>query len=315
MMGKNSLKKGALPILLVFLLLVSGCSIASSYRPAEKKTIRDFNTSDAYRKQIGVLVLTNTTIFNSDQITAPFMDAFLSSLKSATPEAQILLPDSTENGPFLYAPPRINNGDIDVFSLSAQARQAGMNAVVNPIIMDIRTSKKDTGFWFFREVSYILQIQTAATVYDTITGSRLSLGILTEKIDISEQQSQIIESGQETKIADLVDVARDMGEQLGEQIGDAIQESRWMAAVVSAEEGSCVIPAGSAVGIEPGDRFSVLGTSGILTGLDGQRYIVPGIKIGNITIERVTDRQAFGTPSTGSMPPVGSIVVPDKNTD
>jgi hypothetical protein len=53
---------------------------------------------------------------------------------------------------------------------------------------------------------------------------------------------------------------------------------------------------GSEVGIEVGDRFSVLDGSAVLTGLDGQRYILPGPKIGEITINRVSPRQSFGAP-------------------
>lgn len=310
MMIRKDQKKGALPILLILLMMISGCGIASSYRPAAKKTIRDFSASDTYRKTIGVLGLTNTTIFNSNQISAPFMDAFLSHLKSTAPDAKVLLPHRGENFPFLWNPPRIDNGDIDVFSLSAQARQAGMNAVVSPIVMDIRTSKKETGFWFFREVSYTLQIQTAAAAYDTITGSRLALGILTEKIDINEQQAQMINTGKETKIDDLVAVAKEMGDQLGERMGDAVKESKWLTSLVFVEDGNCGMPAGSAAGVKPGDRFSVLDASRILTGLNGQQFIFPGEKIGEITIERVTEQQAFGTSNSGSPPPVGSILVP-----
>jgi len=313
MMTPANAQKTALPILMVLLmLLVSACGISAPYRPADKKTIRDFNASDTYRKRIGILALTNTTAFTSDQITAPFMKHFLEGLKSEVSKAHLLMPNDAPNAPFLSNPPRLDNGDIEVFSLCAQARQAGINAVVSPMIIDIRTSKKNTGAWFFRDVSYILQIQTAAAAYDTITGARISLGILTEKIDISEQQSQQIINGQETKIDALVDVAREMGDQLAEQLGEAIEESRWASTIVSIENGRCGIPAGSEVGIKPGDRFSVLEVGDVLTGLNDQQFIVPGVKIGDITIEQVTDQDAFGAPESGSLPPVGSIVVPDK---
>lgn len=312
MMEPASPRKKALPFLLVLLLLVSGCGISAPYRSADKKTIRDFDASDTYRKTIGILALTNTTTFTSDQITSPFMEAFLAELKSTVPKADLLLPDTAPNTPFLNNPPRLDNGDLEAFGLCSQARQAGLHAVVSPMIIDVRTSKKNTGFWFFRDVSYILQIQTAAAAYDTVTGARLSLGILTEKIDISEQQSQQVKNGQEIKIDALVEVIREMGDQLAEQLGEAIEDSRWASAIVSIENGRCGIPAGSKAGIKAGDRFSVLEASDVLTGLNGQQFVVPGIKIGDITIDRITDQHAFGSPESGSPPPIGSIVVPDK---
>jgi hypothetical protein len=66
------------------------------------------------------------------------------------------------------------------------------------------------------------------------------------------------------------------------------------------------------VGIEVGDGFSVLDGSAVLTGLDGQRYSLPGSKIGEITINRVSPRQSFGAPESGEIPPAGSILIPGR---
>ncbi|MBC2711838.1 MAG: hypothetical protein HGJ94_12875 [Desulfosarcina sp.] len=305
------LKKNALPLLLVA-LLVSGCGIASSYRPAGKKTIRDFSGSSDYRKAVGVLALSNTTIFTSAQLTSPFMTAFLSSMESAVSNAVLVVPGKAEAPPFLWNPPRIANGNMDVFTLSGLARQEGMNAVVSPVLMDIRVRARDTGFWVFKDVAYSLQIQTAAAVYDAATGARLALGILTDEVDIDEHEAGIVRNGQEVQVDELVEVAEEMGEELGEQMGDAVKDSKWLAAVVSIEDGACVITAGSEVGIKAGDRFTVLDGSGVLTGLGGQRYIVPGPKIGEITISRAAARQSFGAPESGELPPAGSILIPGR---
>jgi hypothetical protein len=178
--------------------------------------------------------------------------------------------------------------------------------------MDIRLRKRNTGFWFFKDVAYSLQIQTAAAVYDAATGARLALGILTDEVDIDEDQAGFIRNGQEVPVDDLIEVAEEMGEELGERMGDAVKDSQWVSAVVSLEERSCIIAAGSEVGIEVGDWFSVLDGSAVLTGLDGQRYTLPGSKIGEIIISRVSPRQSFGAPESGEIPPVGSILIPGR---
>jgi hypothetical protein len=67
-------KKNGRLLSLLLVLLLSGCGISSSYRSTEQKTIRDFSGSSKYRKAIGVLVLSNATIFSSAQVAAPFMD-------------------------------------------------------------------------------------------------------------------------------------------------------------------------------------------------------------------------------------------------
>jgi hypothetical protein len=256
------------------------------------------------------MVLTNTTQFTSEQAATPFLAAFLSSLRSVASDAVLVVPDQTDVPPFLGNPPRLANGDLDVFTLSGLARQEGLNAIVSPVLMDIRVRTRDTGFWFFKDVAYRLQVQTAATIYDAITGSRLALEMLTDVIDIDEDQAAVIGKGQEVLVDDLVDVAGEMGKKLGRGMGDVIQDSQWLASVVSVENGMCVLAAGSESGIEAGDRFSVLDGSRILTGVDGQRYVVPGLIIGEITIRRVASRQSYAAPESGNMPPAGSILVP-----
>jgi hypothetical protein len=297
-------------LLFPLVLMVAACGIASSYRPAVRKTIDDFSDTNVYRKTVGVLALVNTTMFTSPQVASPFLQSFLEGLKSEASDVRLRLADDTDAPSFLGTPPRIANGDIDVFHLSAAARQAGMNTILSPILMDIRVRKKDTGFWFFRDVSYRLQIQTAAACYDVITGSRLALGILTDEVDITGEQADSISNGREVQVDDLVEVAEKMGEKLGERMGEAVEKSKWLTSVVAIENGSCVLPAGSEVGIRIDDRFSVLDGSAVLTGLGEQRYIEPGWKIGEITIRQVTAGNSLGSPTSGDTPPVGSILVP-----
>jgi hypothetical protein len=298
-------------LLMVTMQVVSGCGMYSAYRPAVIKTIGDYSNASSYQKKVGIVALLNNTTFSGDQVPLPFMSAFLERIQSAATKAVLVVPGSAETPLFLWNPPRIANGEVDVFTISGLARQAGMNAVVSPVLMDIRVRQQDTGFWIFKDVAYSLQIQTAAAIYDAITGSRLALGILTDEVDIDEQDATNVRNGQEVMVDELVEVAQEMGEELGERMGDAINNSQWLAAVVAIQEAACVITAGSEAGIAVGDRFDVLDGSDVLTGLDGQRYIVPGEKISEIIINRVTERQSYGQPPSGELPPAGSIVIPN----
>ena len=299
-------------LMAIAVLLLCGCGMASSYRPAEQKTIRDFSDGGDYVKKVGIVALLNTSAFTSNQIPVPFMTAFLDRIAAEADDVALVVPGKSEVPPFLWNPPRIANGDLDVFTLASLARQEGMNAVVSPILMDIRVRTRDTGFWIFKDVAYSLQIQTAAAIYDTVTGARLDLEILTDEVDIDDYQAGIVRNGQEVEVAELVDMAQEMGETLGERMADAVNDSLWLTSVVAVEGDACVIRAGSAVGIATGDRFTVLDGSGILTGLDGQRFIVPGPKISEVTIRQVAPQRALCSPDSGALPPTGSILVPGR---
>lgn len=303
-------RKTTAAALLALAFLLSGCGIAASYRPADRMTVRDADGGSAYRKRVGVIALANTTIFTSDQIAVPFMESFLASMTDAGGDVIWVLPGDSDAPPFLSDPPRVATGEMEVFTLSALARQTGMNAVASPVLMDIRVRSRNTGFWFFKAVTHSLQIQTAAALYDAITGARLDLEILTDEVEIDQQDAQFVRNGQEIPADELVEMAEKMGQKLGARMGDAINESKWFGSVVSVEDDGCVIPTGRAAGIAVGDRFAVFSVSGVITGLDNQRFSVPGTKIGELTITRVDDRSAVGMPLSGEPPPVGSIVVP-----
>ncbi len=302
--------KGPLSLVLALVLVVCGCSLPTSYRAAPQETIRDYSNRGNYLKKVGILALLNRSAFVGDQVTTPFMNAFLESIQSAAAKAVLVIPGETETASYLWNPPRIANGQLNVFTLSRLARQEGMNALASPILMDIRVRSRNTGFWIFRDVKYSLQIQTAAAIYDTITGTRLDLDVRTETIAIDPYDAERIRRGEAVIVDGLTEVVWEMGSELGERMGEAITQSQWLASVVAVEQGALVISAGSEAGIEAGDRFAVLDGSSVLTGLDGQRYIVPGVKIGSLTIDRVFGRQSLGTPTSGELPPTGSIVVP-----
>lgn len=299
-------------VVIVSVMLLCSCGIASSYRSAQEKTIRDYSDHSGYVKKVGVVALLNTSMFTGKQVPYPFMTAFLESMASEADDATLVIPGKSEVPLFLWNPPRMPDGELDVFSLAGLARQEGMNAVVSPILMNIRVRSRDTGFWIFKDVAYSLQIQTAAAVYDAITGARLDLEILTDEVDIDAYQADIVRNGEEIDVPELVDVAREMGEDLGERMADAVSDSLWLTSVIAVDNDACVIQAGSAAGIKVGDRFTVLDGSALLNGFDNQRYVIPGPKIGDVTIRQVAEQQSLGRPESGEPPPVGSILVPDR---
>ncbi|HSO19740.1 MAG TPA: hypothetical protein VLT88_09800, partial [Desulfosarcina sp.] len=106
-------------------VLIGGCGIASSYRPADTKTIRDLDDGGGYVKKVGVVALLNTSLFTGSQISLPFMTAFLERMAADADDADLVVPGRSEVPPFLWNPPRADDGELDVFTLAGLARQEG----------------------------------------------------------------------------------------------------------------------------------------------------------------------------------------------
>lgn len=293
-------------------MLAAGCNIMADYRPAEIRTIQDFSEDNGYRKQIGVMALTNTTRVISDQTAEPLMESFLAGMAGAAKDAQLVVPGQADAPSFLAHPPRLPSGEVDALAFSALARQAGMSGVASLVLMDVHAYKEAHGLWIFRRVSHHVRIQVAAVAYDAITGSRLAFDVLTEDILVEEQVVDSINAGQAVQIPELGEAFSKMGAELGERMGERIAAARWTTSVIAVENGACIIPAGSRLGIAVGDRFAVLDTSEVAAGWNGQQYIVPGVETGKLRVIQVTADQSVCAPEAErDTPPVGSIVVPE----
>lgn len=298
-------------LLLMMSLTIAGCGIGSAYRPAPTQTIRDAFGPSNYRHQVGVLVLSDITSNPNLQAGAPLSTGFWTGMQSAVSNAALVAADHRQAPSFLSRPPRLANGDVDGFALAAMARQAGINKVVSPVLLNIRVQTRDKGWGFFKDGVHSVEIQGAASIYDAITGSRSAFEMLTETVRIDPFEADILRSGKPIRVETLDGVAAALGQRLGRRVGAAINAGQWMGSVTAVEPDGAVMAFGSAAGIAEGDRFSVLDGSKVLLGVDGRRYIVPGPKIGAMTITRTAPHHALGVSDEGLIPPVGSILIPD----
>ncbi|WP_054699927.1 hypothetical protein [Desulfosarcina cetonica] len=105
--------------LLASVLMLAGCGMAAAYRTADKETIRDFSDNGGYLKRVGVMALTNTSMFTSGQAATPFVEAFIASMAENASDAQFIIPGKSDVPSYLINPPRMANGEMDVYALSS----------------------------------------------------------------------------------------------------------------------------------------------------------------------------------------------------
>ena len=98
----------------------------------------------------------------------------------------------------------------------------------------------------------------------------------------------------------------------GEAICDAMEEEPWWAYVVSNEDGQIRISAGANDGIFNGLTLEVYGADEPVSGFDGQVFIIPGPRIGDIKVVDVTNTHATCT-SISEIPIRKGYTVQEKN--
>ena len=208
------------------------------------------------------------------------------------------------------APPQLENGTLDNMTLSNAGRDQGYNAIVTGALATISTRQERKGLWWFRDDHYYLQLLTFIDLLDTHNAAKLYSQPMMVEFEIDKEEANRIKSGQEISLADLNRHVEEMAEEAGTQVCDAVAEQIWKGFVVDSTADEVVLSSGSIQGIRSGNQFEVYDSSRTMDGYQGQKYYVPGPKIGEIEIYSVSSQQSKAKVLTADPIPVGSIVIP-----
>jgi hypothetical protein len=91
----------------------------------------------------------------------------------------------------------------------------------------------------------------------------------------------------------------DGAEAAAKTICEKMSETPWEAAILAMEGDKAVIPFGESAGLLTGDTLEVYGEGRMVEAAGGYRYIVSGVKIGELKISAVFPRKAEVTAAEG----------------
>jgi hypothetical protein len=96
---------------------------------------------------------------------------------------------------------------------------------------------------------------------------------------------------------------------LGKKASLALNTMLWTASVTEVDGDQIIIPFGKESNIREGDKLEAYDGSRTMLGVESEKYIVPGFKLGEIRITKVHPHHAEGGIISGKSIPVGSIVL------
>ena len=178
-------------------------------------------------------------------------------------------------------------GKIDNFDLAKIGRRFGLNGVVTGSVVNISPDNKKKGILWFKDTHYYVQVQISAQVYDTETAAKLLDESFVHEVEVDEADLDSIntESGIQASIID--EALKAIVDKMGEKICTAVILQPWKGFITSIDAHRIMINSGKKTGLKIGDLFDVFDSSGIFKGAGGQRFFIPGVKVGEIKITTV----------------------------
>ena len=291
--------------------LIYGCSMFSSINTSAKRMARDIRSPDGdLKKKIGVTFFENKTSLLNQDAEQQFFNDCIERLKKSCSDNILVTPTDTNYPDLLYKLPQNASGGINTLELADASRKLGFNAIVTGALTNIIKKQKEKGIWWFKNTHHFFEIHASVEVYDTLTGAKLLDESFIHEIEVDETDFEDTNISNDLMTSITNEALRNIASEMGEQVCSAIVLQPWRGYITSVRTDKIIISSGKTVGIRPGDVFEVFDSSEIFDGSDGQRFFIPGLKIGEAKVTAVFTDRAEAVKISGDNILEGSFIGP-----
>jgi len=197
----------------------------------------------------------------------------------------------------------------DILTMVEKGREAGLNAIMTGGVMNLTLVQEDEGILWFRETKERLHIQFSLEVFDMETGAKIYDDRFVHEIkDMAPEEIEAFKKGQPALFASLTQHVERLAKDTAPKICSAIMAHPWTGYVVSVENNRVDLSFGKNIGIRRGNVLDVHDSGRIVENVMGQRFIMPGKKVGEIRITRLDEKMATGEIISGENIQAGNPV-------
>ena len=282
-----------LVFILIFGLMMHGCSSVSTIKKTAVKISRNITVADSgLKKKVGITFFQNRTLYKIPDFKEAFFQNLTEKIEEGCSNILLIKPDNADSADRLFNLPGLDLGEVDNFAMAETGRELGFNAIITGALVDISDREEKHGLLWYKDNFYYLHLYLMAEVYDTETGAKLFDESFIKEIEIDESELAMIKSTMEISIPSINDVLIEALDEMGERICDAVNSQPWKGFIVSVDADQVVISSGQRVGVSPGDTFNVYDNGKIVKGANSHRFIIPGLKKAEIKITSVAPEKA-----------------------
>lgn len=287
-MRLRSVVRGLAGLLFTGLVLTS-CLGPVRVRDTEQSTIVEVDRADKLAQRVGV-ILAHTPQNPMGQKTGErFMATFLESMHRENRRLTVV---SEKNDAF---PDVLNifgqsSAIVDVFDIADIARRKGYQGFAVVQVIDQRIYIEDTGLLWWRKSCHFISSVISVELYDPFTAAKMQSMVMDKTIKISPEDYQRLSNGEIVSIKKLDKAIVDIAEKAGEQMAEQMAEQPWKTTVLAVGKGSVILAAGGRSGLAVSDRLDVYEARRVMTGVQDERFVVPGYKVGQVRVTTMEGR-------------------------
>ncbi len=255
-------------------------------KPASRMVV-----SGNLKKSMGVTIFEDKTVYGAMGFNNTLSKNLTENIKKEYPDIFFLKTGDTNYPSSFIKLPRLASGNVDMNKLCETGRQLGLTTILTGSVTDITIydeSRRGILFWkkTLPEISMTVRIE----LFDTETGTKLFDESYTLKQDSDKNGIELAKSGKIDEVF-LKEAIKYFTSSPRKIISNIMVEQKWKGYISSVSGSNASVSSGRNMGVASGMVFDVFGNS-IINGLENQKFMIPGPKIGEVKITNVFDNSS-----------------------
>ena len=294
----------AASIVTAFFFFILSCSIPEPIETTVEKTSKTIKRTTRsitrtitlddqdLKRTVDILNFENNSARESREFEEVFHKGLPEYLSNSCPGILTADPSTGSIKGMMQTPPKLKTGITDNYALALLGRQLGLNAIVLGSLDDIRVVSEIRGVWVTKDTHYIVQVYIRVEMLDTRTATKILDNTFERQIEVDDIDYQMIKESDRISLPDLNVTLNKLLTDIGDSICDTLRDQPWTGFITKIDGDKYLISSGSRIGLKVGDILDVFDSSRIIEGVGGQRFITPGLKIGEIEIVNITEKNS-----------------------
>jgi hypothetical protein len=296
-------------VLIAAALLLSGCGTYSNLKKSTGNMVRDFRApDDDLKKTVFRAALNNHAAAAQQDMGSAIDSRYLESLPQSCPAVFLTGPDSSPASQALNQLFQKSVGPTDNLALVRIGKQLGLSAVVTSRFYAIAVRQQDAGVLWFRKKLPFAWISASTEVYDTETGAKYLDQTFTRELKIDDETAESVRKGNVASVPMIEKAVDEIIQEMADVVCDILVRKPWKGFVAKVSGDTLTLSSGSSSGLSAGRVLKVYEPGARIQGAEGQTYLLPGKKIGDIRITAVSSDSADAEIISGSGIQVDHVV-------
>ena len=306
-----SLQSRKIPVLILLLAaaLLCGCGTYSNLKKSTGKMVRDFRAPDDDLKKTVFRVGLNNQVSAAQQDMGAVIDSrYLEALPQSCPNLFLSGSENSEASQAMNLLFQKSVGPAESLALIKIGKQLGISAVVSSRFYAIAVRQQDSGFLWFRKKLPFAWVSATTEVYDTETGAKYLDETFTRELKLNDETAESIQKGNVSSVPAVEKAVFEIIQEMADTVCDVLIRKPWKGYVVKVSGETLTLSSGSRSGLSAGRVLKVYEPGQRIQGSEGQTFLLPGKKIGEIRITTVSSDSAEAVAISGGGFQVDNVV-------